>query len=347
MKQRLASLEAELELLQGENLTHPELLVQMRSIDKRRDDKIHEENVLFQLQKKTLRIKTVAERGTSHSQFFQEVRDIKDKALESCWGEYFALQKDRRSWGADTSDFTMLYNPSRSAQIRQQTARNLEVSLLAGIAKHKGFPAAPDMKGLSAAEIEHDLSVMGVSRDNSNSNSTRLTFADAQNHCPIHSDRNNPSGRERGRGDSRGAVLGAESVGQPSASCTCPRRVSDSSRHTAGHKRRNTGEADARAKHDSYKRVAVHDRRNFKSTLSFRPRYKQPANPAFIFRPRYKFPPATRGDGITSRHDEGAHRRGERQQIRRSGKDFDLSLLFKSVPSDGGPSGASGNPWKQ
>lgn len=260
LKQKLAGLEAELELLQGDALTHPEYLLQMRCIDKRRDDKIHEENLLHELQKKALRVKTVAERGTSHSQFFQEVRDIKDKALESCWKDYFALQKDRRSWGADTSDFTMLYNPSRSVQIRQQTARNLEVSLLAGISKHTGFPAAPDMKGLSAADVEHDLSVMGVSQHKYNGNSSLLTFADAQKHCPIHSHRIITSGRERGRGDGRGAVLGAKSVGKSSASCTCPRRVSDSSRHTAAHELRDASKAGASNEYDGDKWLAVHHR---------------------------------------------------------------------------------------
>lgn len=128
--------------------------------------------MLFRLQKKTRETAAAAERTTAHSQFFQEVRDIKDKALEAAWQEYFALQKDRRSWGADTTDYTMLYKPSRSVQIREQSARNLEVSILSGIAKHVGFPAAPDMKSLAAAEALADMSKMGVSRTSSGKDAT-------------------------------------------------------------------------------------------------------------------------------------------------------------------------------
>ena len=155
-------------MLQESNSTHPEYLTQMRCIDARRDEKIRYDNVLLRFDIQALRTKTTAERQTYHGQFFQEVRNINDGALESAWKEYFALQRDRRSWGADTNDFTMLYNPSRSVQIRQQTARNLEVSILAGIAKHVGFPSAPTMTGLSVSEIDRDFQAMGVSTNSTN-----------------------------------------------------------------------------------------------------------------------------------------------------------------------------------
>ena len=55
------------------------------------------------------------------------------------------------------------FQPKRSDQIRRQAAYNKEVSLLSGIAKYVGFPAAPEIKGLKPAEIEGDLREMGVS----------------------------------------------------------------------------------------------------------------------------------------------------------------------------------------
>jgi len=163
LSEQIRQMDHELEMLQESNSTHPEYLAQMRCIDARRDEKMRYDNLLLKFDIQALRTKTTAERQTCHSQFFQEVRKIKDEALESAWEGLFALQRDRRSWGADTSDFTMLYHPSRSAQIRQQTARNLEVSILAGIAKHVGFPSAPTVTGLSASEIDRDFQVMGVS----------------------------------------------------------------------------------------------------------------------------------------------------------------------------------------
>jgi hypothetical protein len=168
LSEQIRQMDHELEMLQEGNSTHPEYLTQMRCIDARRDEKIRYDNVLLRFDIQALRTKTTAERQTCHSQFFQEVRNTKDGALESAWKEYFALQRDRRSGGADTTDFTMLYNPSRSTQIRQQTARNLEVSILAGIAKHVGFPSAPITTGLSAPEIDRDFQIMGVSTDSTN-----------------------------------------------------------------------------------------------------------------------------------------------------------------------------------
>jgi hypothetical protein len=50
----------------------------------------------------------------------------------------------------------------RSQQVAQQTAYNTEVSILAGIAKHVGFPAAPDVAGARPSEIEDDFQIMGV-----------------------------------------------------------------------------------------------------------------------------------------------------------------------------------------
>ena len=48
-------------------------------------------------------------------------------------------------------------------QITQQTAYNKEVSVLSGIAKYVGFPTAPDITGVRAAELDEDMEKMGVS----------------------------------------------------------------------------------------------------------------------------------------------------------------------------------------
>jgi hypothetical protein len=51
----------------------------------------------------------------------------------------------------------------RSDQIRHQTAYNLEVSVLSGVAKYVGFPAAPDISAARPTEIDEDLRAMKVS----------------------------------------------------------------------------------------------------------------------------------------------------------------------------------------
>jgi hypothetical protein len=52
----------------------------------------------------------------------------------------------------------------RSDQIRHQTAYNLEVSILSGVAKYVGFPAAPDISTARSTDVDDDLRAMKVSR---------------------------------------------------------------------------------------------------------------------------------------------------------------------------------------
>jgi hypothetical protein len=143
---------------------HPEFLAQLRTIDQHRDEKIRYEDQIFRYKQEALRNKTVAERTQLHSQFFQAVRECRDQALEKCYKDMYALQKDRRHWGADETNYNFLYNPNRSKRIQQQSAYNLEVSILSGVAKHVGFPAAPDINGLQISDIESDFLAMTVSR---------------------------------------------------------------------------------------------------------------------------------------------------------------------------------------
>jgi hypothetical protein len=142
---------------------HQEYQLQLRCIDERRDEKIRYEDTIFRYKFEALKVKTVAERTQLHSQFVQDVREIRDRWLERCYQDLYALQKDRRRWGADETNYNYLYNPKRPQQIQQQTAYNVEVSILSGIAKHVGFPAAPDISGLQSEEVDADFRAMTVS----------------------------------------------------------------------------------------------------------------------------------------------------------------------------------------
>lgn len=77
----------------------------------------------------------------------------------------YAMQRDRRRWGADDRNHLRLYNPDRRQQVKDQTKYNLEVSILSGVAKYVGFPAAPEIKAIAREDAEEDLEKMGVSSD--------------------------------------------------------------------------------------------------------------------------------------------------------------------------------------
>ena len=159
---RIAQLSYELQLLRQPNCMHPDYLAQLRCVDERRKERIHYENTLFRYKQKALGIRLRAEHSQLHSQYFQEVREIRDKALERCGKFLYDIQKGRRRWGASESDYTHMYQPRRSRQLQQQAAYNLEVSILSGVAKHVGFPAAPEMKGANPSEVDEDFQNMRV-----------------------------------------------------------------------------------------------------------------------------------------------------------------------------------------
>jgi hypothetical protein len=97
-EERLAQLDHELSLLSGPNPTHPEYLAMMQCIDARRDEKIAHENKLLAYKIQTLEITTVAERSQIHSQYFQDVRTIRENHLEGLGEQWYKIQRDRRGW---------------------------------------------------------------------------------------------------------------------------------------------------------------------------------------------------------------------------------------------------------
>ncbi|KAL8918976.1 MAG: hypothetical protein Q9208_007026 [Pyrenodesmia sp. 3 TL-2023] len=132
-------------------------------LEQRRDEKIQYENTLLKYKLGSLQNKSVAETAQVHGQYMQTVREIRDRNLEQVNKEWYQIHKERRSRQDDVPEYLYLYPARRSIQITNQTAYNKEVSLLSGIAKYRGFPAAPEIRGAKPAEIEADLERLGVS----------------------------------------------------------------------------------------------------------------------------------------------------------------------------------------
>lgn len=135
----------------------------LQAVDKRRDEKIRQEDVRLELKKDILRKQFVAMRNSFHGQYMHDVAEIRMGHLTQCNQRITQLQRERRYWGTNEADYTVKFTHKRSQQVHQQTAYNLEVSVLSGIAKHVGFPAAPDLASARAPEMDQDLAAMGVS----------------------------------------------------------------------------------------------------------------------------------------------------------------------------------------
>jgi hypothetical protein len=149
-------------MLKQPDCAHPEYLAMIKCIDDRRSEKIDYEKTLLELKQKNLEIITAAQRHQMHSQYFQTVRHLREEILEECNQRVFELQRGRRSLGCDETEYMIKLPEKRSDQIRHQTAYNLEVSVLSGVAKYVGFPAAPDISAARPTEIDEDLRAMKV-----------------------------------------------------------------------------------------------------------------------------------------------------------------------------------------
>ena len=161
-EERLEQLNREEAMLRQENPTHPEYLAMMKCIEARRDDKITVAENFREFELQTLKNYAVARRSQILTQYNQEVRDLREKKLEQLGKQWYEIQHDRRSYAGNVPDYTLKFPAQRSQQIANQVAYSNEVSILSGIAKFVGFPAAPPMASTTAAELEEDLEKMGV-----------------------------------------------------------------------------------------------------------------------------------------------------------------------------------------
>lgn len=105
--------------------------------------------------------RAVAMRAQIWSQFFQGVRETRESTLENLNAQWYDVQAARRS-AHSTSDYGLLFPKDAGQRIRNAVAYNTEVSTLAGVAKYEGFPAGPEVKGASSAEVDDDFKTIEV-----------------------------------------------------------------------------------------------------------------------------------------------------------------------------------------
>ncbi|PSK42167.1 hypothetical protein B9Z65_4081 [Elsinoe australis] len=156
--EKIAEAEAELAQLQQPHPIHPEFIRQLQAVTARRDTKIQQEMKLHEYKKETLRRSTLASRAQLLSQYMQDAREVRERILYELGKQWYDIQKERRAMQADELDsFGQVFSTKRSVQVRQQAKYNTEVSILSGIAKYVGFPAAPEIVGMPPKDIHDDM----------------------------------------------------------------------------------------------------------------------------------------------------------------------------------------------
>jgi hypothetical protein len=153
--------------------THPEYLNMKQCLDDRLNQKLREMNTELKFRTTAHQKAMVAQRAQVWGQYFQGIRERREHALEQLNKEWYEVQTARR--GAHSlPDYGLLFPKDPAQHIRNAVSYNTEVSALAGMAKYQGFPAGPEMRGVSQSELMDDLTAMDVSLFNSTTASQNL-----------------------------------------------------------------------------------------------------------------------------------------------------------------------------
>nr|POF12849.1 transcriptional regulatory protein dep1 [Quercus suber] len=162
--ERLGALTAELEMLEKPSSVHPEYLRQIACVNARLMKQTREANAFYHYKMLSIRDRTIGERSQLHSQYFQQVRQIREDVLDELGRDWYNIQQERRQSNQEKDEIHVFKFPEKkSIQLRQQAKYNQEVSVLSGMAKYVGFPAAPEIVGVQSDELEDDLRAMRVS----------------------------------------------------------------------------------------------------------------------------------------------------------------------------------------
>ncbi|RYC60096.1 hypothetical protein CHU98_g6120 [Xylaria longipes] len=178
-EERLEQLNKEEAMLRSDKPTHPDYLAMMRCVDARRDERLRIADRELELKIEASERWAVARRAQIHSQFFQAVRESRERILAELGQHWYDIQHERRKNANNVPEYGIRFPKSQAERIRNALSYNREVSILSGIAKHEGMPAAPDMRGASSQELEDDFDAI----NNNRHHAPRRTV-----HRPIYAD---------------------------------------------------------------------------------------------------------------------------------------------------------------
>ncbi|KAI0971455.1 hypothetical protein F4678DRAFT_84864 [Xylaria arbuscula] len=156
-EERLEQLNREEAMLKSDNPTHPDYLSMMRCVDARRDERVRIADRELEFKIEASERWAVARRAQIHSQFFQAVRESRERILAELGQHWYDIQHERRKNANNVPEYGIRFPKNPAQRIRDALSYNKEVSILSGIAKYEGMPAAPDMQGANLQELDDDL----------------------------------------------------------------------------------------------------------------------------------------------------------------------------------------------
>lgn len=163
INEKLAATNAELDLLNQPDSRHPEYLRQIACVNVRKAKQVSEAHAFYKFKLESIRRTTLGERSQLHSQYFQHARQLREDVMQQLGDDWYKIQNERRQNNQQEDESYIYKFPTKkSDQIKQQAKYNQEVSVLSGVAKYIGFPAAPNITGADRDMLEDDLKAMKV-----------------------------------------------------------------------------------------------------------------------------------------------------------------------------------------
>lgn len=147
-------------MLRSDSPTHPDYLAMMRCVNTRRDERLRIADRELELKIEASERWAVARRAQIHSQFFQAVRESRERILAELGQHWYDIQHERRKNANNVPEYGIRFPKSQAERIRNALSYNREVSILSGIAKHEGMPAAPDMRGATLRNWKTTLTLL-------------------------------------------------------------------------------------------------------------------------------------------------------------------------------------------
>ncbi|KAI2635130.1 hypothetical protein GGS21DRAFT_490345 [Xylaria nigripes] len=161
---RLEQLNKEEAMLRSDNPTHPDYLAMMQCVDAKKEERLRIADRELELRTEAAERWAVARRAQIHSQFFQSVRESRERILAELGQHWYDIQHERRKNANNVPEYGIRFPKSQAQRIRNALAYNKEVSILSGIAKYEGMPAAPEMQGTSPQELDEDFEAINRNR---------------------------------------------------------------------------------------------------------------------------------------------------------------------------------------
>ena len=154
-EEKVNGLQGELDALEAG--THEEFNAGIAEAEERFQAVSHTATMAYGLQKEQLEERLKQDHELVFIQYYRRKDEFRQKMIAQLTAEWFQVHRDRRLAEMCVPDYIYSVPEDKGIQMMERQAYNYELTLLAGLNNYFGFPAAPDLNGISAHDALGDL----------------------------------------------------------------------------------------------------------------------------------------------------------------------------------------------